>query len=146
MSIRDITPYRALAVGAVGIIPIVYRLATGNEPPFPGNPSPTSYIPTNVFEQVTTGALFPATAGAIVGRHLLFGSERHSGFVEYLTYAMPAVLASLAWAGVGTLGRYAGIEGFERPGLIPFDMGVSATVSSLYAYLIDNTGRRERHS
>lgn len=144
MNIRDVIPYRALAVGLIGVIPIVYRLTTGNEPPFPGNPTPTSYIPTNVFEQVTTGALFPATVGAIVGRRLLFGSERRSGFVEYLTYAIPAVLTSLAWAGVGVLGRYAGIEGFERPGLIPFDMGISATVSSLYVYLIDNARKRER--
>jgi len=146
MSIRDVIPYRALAAGVVGVIPIVYRLTTGNEPPFPGNPTPTSYIPTNVFEQVTTGALFPATVGAIVGKRLLFGSKRYSGFAEYLTYAVPSVLASLAWAGVGTLGTQAGIEGFERPGLIPFDIGVSATLSSLYAYLIDNVGRRERHS
>ncbi len=145
MCIRDVIPYRAVATGMVGIIPIVYRLATGNEPPFPGNPTPTSYIPTNVFEQVTTGALFPATVGAIVGRRLLFGSKRYSSFAEYLTYAIPAVLTSLAWAGVGALGRQAGIEGFERPGLIPFDMGVSATLSSLYAYLIDNVGRREMH-
>ncbi len=145
MSIRNVIPYRALAAVAVGVIPIVYRLATGNEPPFPGNPSPTSYIPTNIFEQVTTGALFPATAGTIVGRRLLFGSERHSGFGEYLTYAIPSVLTSLAWAGIGILGRRAGIEGFERSELIPFDLGVSATVSSLYAYLIDNAGKRERH-
>ena len=61
-------------------------------------------------------------------------------------YVVPAVLSTLLWDGViGTLGKLAGVESFERAGLIPFDTAVAATLSAAYAYIIDNPRKIYRY-
>jgi len=140
VTIGGIVPIRTYLAGLVGISPIVYRLATGASK-VPGllfNPTFTSWIPANIMEQFTTGALFPGAVGAIV-----LNRERSKitgkGYNGLKDYVVPAVLSTLLWDGViGTLGKLAGVEGFERAGLIPFDIGVAATISTAYAYVIDN--------
>lgn len=147
-NLYEVTP-KAVLTTTVGILPILYRLGTGNSrvPGFIPNPTFTSWIPTNIMEQLTTGALFPATIGALVGSKIMpsiIGKE-YTGFKGYLNYAVPAIVSSLIWGGVGAFGRYVGIEDFERPGLIPFDVIVASTLSTFYAAAIDNPRRVVRY-
>lgn len=144
-------PIKALTVSAPQVY-IISRRLLGGEFGFPSNSTSTSLIPSNVFEQATTGALFPGTAASLIGSRLKLGDRLDQGVYrrfgkrvplkKYLNYAIPAIGGTLLWDGVvGTLGRLAGVEGFERPGLIPLDIVIAATLSTGYAYLADNTRR-----
>lgn len=138
---------KALFVTAPQVVIIETRLLGGTIN-FIGNPTFTSWIPTNVMEQTTTGALFPGTAAALIDRQHSIGDKvvevvyKRTGIripgSSYLNYAIPAVGGTLFWDGLMTGLRYLGVEGAERPGLIPFDAAVALTVSTAYAWMIDN--------
>jgi len=146
-------PMKALAVSAPQVY-IISRRLLGGEFDLPGISTPTPFIPSNLFEQITTGAAFPGAATSLMGSLLKLGdrlaeqANQRFGirvpFRKYLNYAIPAVGGTLLWDGAMALLRTFGVEGAERPGLIPFDAAVAATLSTGYAYLADNARTAKR--
>jgi hypothetical protein len=146
--------YGAPIKAAIASIPQIYiigRRLSGGTVDFLYNPSPTAWIPGNVVEQTTTGALFPGTTASLVGSRLKIGDRLDSVMHRttgrrlpargYLNYALPAVGGTLLWDGTMSILRMLGVEGAEKPQLMPFDAAVAMTISAGMAYAIDYFGK-----